>query len=204
VIADEILTGGGRTGRMWASGPLEPDLATVGKGITGGMPLAAIVGRRTVMDAWDAGGEARHATTFMAHPPAVAAARAALAEIRARDLPGEARAIGRALRGGLARIRRLHPAVGDVRGAGGLWGIDFVADRGSREPDAARAKAVAAGLAGRGYLALAGGRHGNVIVLTPPLTITDRQVAGFVAALDATLADPAASRATSDPRSGFQ
>lgn len=189
VVADEVLTGGGRTGRMWASGPLKPDLVTVGKGITGGMPLAAVVGRREVMAAWETGGEARHTTTFMAHPLAVAATRAALAEIRRRDLPARARTIGRALRRGLARIRRRHPAVGDARGAGGLWGIDLVADRGTREPDAPLAKAVAAGLATRGYLTLAGGRHGNVIALTPPLTITPRQLAGFLAALDATLAD---------------
>jgi 4-aminobutyrate aminotransferase-like enzyme len=189
VIADEVLTGGGRTGPMWASGPLDPDLVAVGKGIAGGMPLAALVGRRELMAAWEGEGEARHTTTFLAHPLAVAAARAALAEIRARELPRRARAIGRLLRAGLGGIRRRHPAVGDVRGAGALWGIDFVADRASREPDPALAGAVARRLAGRGYLALAGGPAGNVIALTPPLTITDRQIAGFLAALDASLAD---------------
>lgn len=197
IIADEVLTGGGRTGRMWASAPLEPDLVTVGKGITGGMPLAAVVGRPDVMAAWEAPGEARHTTTFMAHPLAVAATRAALAEIRRRDLPARARALGRTLRAGLRRIERRHPALGDARGAGGLWGIDVVADRESRTPDPAAAKGVAARLARRGYLALAGGRDGNVIALTPPLTITPRQVAGFLAALDAALAEHAGSRATS-------
>ena len=188
VVADEILTGGGRTGRMWASAPLEPDLAVVGKGITGGMPLAAVIGRSDVMASWESPGEARHTTTFMAHPLAVVGARAALAEIRRRDLPARARTIARAFRAGLEQIRR-HRAVGDARGAGGLWGIDLVADRASRAPDAPAARAVSAGLAARGYLALAGGRHGNVIVLTPPLTITARQIAGFLAALDDALAD---------------
>ena len=191
VVADEVLTGGGRTGRMWASGPLEPDLVAVGKGIAGGMPLGALVGRRELMAAWEETGEARHTTTFLAHPLAVAAARAALAEIRARDLPRRARAIGRLLRTGLAGVRRRHEAIGDARGAGALWGIELVTDRGTREPDAARAKATAAGLIARGYLALAGGRHGNVIALTPPVTITDRQIAGFLAALDAALGDHA-------------
>jgi 4-aminobutyrate aminotransferase-like enzyme len=189
VIADEVLTGGGRSGRMWASGPLEPDLVTVGKGITGGMPLAALVGRREVMAAWETEGEARHTTTFLAHPLAVAATRAALAEIRRRDLPARARAIGRALRAGFGGIQRRHRALGDARGVGGLWGLDLVVDRESREPDPALAKAVAAGLAGRGYLALAGGRHGNVISLTPPLTITPRQISGFLTALDAAFTD---------------
>ena len=191
VVADEIMTGGGRTGPMWASGPLEPDLALVGKGIGGGMPLAALVGRRELMAVWEGYGEARHTTTFLAHPLAVAAARAALVEIRARDLPRRARAIGRVLKAGLAGLRRRHEAVGDARGAGALWGIDVVADRATRAPDPARAKAVAQGLAARGYLALAGGRNGNVIALTPPLTITDRQIAGFLAALDASLSDHA-------------
>ncbi|HET6361275.1 MAG TPA: aminotransferase class III-fold pyridoxal phosphate-dependent enzyme, partial [Gemmatimonadota bacterium] len=191
VIADEVLTGGGRTGPMWASGPLKPDLVAVGKGIAGGMPLAALVGRRELMAAWEGEGEARHTTTFLAYPLAVAAARAALAEIRTRDLPGRARAIGRLLRAGLAGIVRRHASVGDARGAGALWGIEFVTDRATREPDAARSKAVAAGLAARGYLAFAGGTNGNVIALTPPLTITDRQIAGFLDSLDAALADRA-------------
>lgn len=191
VVADEVLTGGGRTGTLWASGPLEPDLVLIGKGIGGGMPLAALVGRREVMAAWEGEGEARHTTTFLAHPLAVVAARAALAEIRARDLPRRARAIGRLLRAGLDRMREEHEAVGDARGAGALWGIDLVADRATRAPDTARARAVAQGLAARGYLALAGGTNGNVIALTPPLTITDRQIAGFLAALDAALSDHA-------------
>jgi 4-aminobutyrate aminotransferase-like enzyme len=191
VIADEVLTGGGRTGSMWASRPLEPDLVAVGKGIAGGMPLAALVGRREHMAAWEGEGEARHTTTFLAHPLAVAAARAALAEIRARDLPRRARAIGRILKAGLERVRREHDPVGDVRGAGGLWAVDFVVDRATREPDPERARAVSRDLAARGYLALAGGRAGNVIPLTPPLTITDRQIAGFLAALDGSLSDHA-------------
>lgn len=184
VIADEILTGGGRTGRMWESGPLRPDLVTVGKGITGGTPLAAAIGKPDLMRVWEGDHEARHTTTFLGHPPAVAATRAALAEIARKDLPARARAIGRRLRAGLARIRRRHPAVGDVRGVGALWGIDFVVDPAGRDPDPNAAAEASAGLAGHGYLALAGGRHGNVIGLTPPAVVTDRQLDGFLEALD--------------------
>jgi 4-aminobutyrate aminotransferase/(S)-3-amino-2-methylpropionate transaminase len=203
VVADEILTGGGRTGRMWASGPLEPDLVTVGKGIAGGMPLAALVGRPDLVAEWEGPGEARHTTTFMAHPLAVAGARAALSEIRRRDLPARARAVGRALAAGLARIRRRHDAVGDVCGVGGLWGIDLVADPDTRRPDPAAAKAVSAALARRGYLALAGGRFGNVIGLTPPLVIAPRQVTGFLDALDEALAT-VADHATPSGAAAFQ
>ncbi|MGH7589289.1 MAG: aspartate aminotransferase family protein [Gemmatimonadota bacterium] len=187
IVADEILTGGGRTGREWASGPLKPDLATVGKGITGGMPLAAAIGRPALMKAWEGSGEARHAATYMANPVAVAASWAALAEIRRLKLPERARAIGRRLKAGLGKIRRRHPAIGDVRGAGALWGIDFVTDPSTREPDPHAAADASADLARRGYLALAGGRHGNVIVLTPPAVVTDRQLDGFLEALEATL-----------------
>jgi 4-aminobutyrate aminotransferase-like enzyme len=189
VIADEILTGGGRTGRWWAGRALAPDFVTVGKGITGGMPLAAVVGRRTLMEVWNAPGEARHTTTFLAHPPSVAATRAALAEIARRDLPARARAIGSRLRAGLRRIARRHHAIGDVRGIGALWGIDLVEGRDPLRPDASAAKRAAAALATRGYLALAGGRWGNVISLTPPVTIPDRQLDGFLAAFDEALAE---------------
>ncbi|HET6342828.1 MAG TPA: aminotransferase class III-fold pyridoxal phosphate-dependent enzyme [Gemmatimonadota bacterium] len=187
IVADEILTGGGRTGREWASGPLKPDLATVGKGITGGMPLAAVLGRPALMKAWESAGEARHAATYMANPVAVAATWAALAEIRRLELPARAQSIGRRLKSGLARIRQRHSAVGDVRGAGALWGIDFVTERATREPDPDTASEISAALARRGYLAMAGGRHGNVIVLTPPAVITDRQLDGFLEALEASL-----------------
>lgn len=194
VIADEILTGGGRTGREWASGPLKPDLATVGKGITGGMPLAATIGRPALMKAWKGAGEARHAATYMANPVAVAASWAALAEIRRLDLSARARAIGHRLKAGLARIQRRHPVIGDVRGAGAMWGIDFVTGPANREPDAGIATEASAALARRGYLALAGGRHGNVIILTPPAVITDRQLDGFLEALDTTLTQAASAK----------
>lgn len=189
VVADEILTGGGRTGRMWASGALDPDLVTVGKGITGGMPLAAVVGKREWMATWELPGEARHTTTFLAHPPAVAGTRAALEVIEREDLPARARAIGRLLETGLAGATAGREMVGEVRGVGGMWGVDFVRDPGSREPDPVAARRVSRGLARRGYLALAGGRHGNVLSLTPPLVVTDEQLEGAVGAVEETLAE---------------
>lgn len=193
VVADEILTGGGRTGRTWASGPLEPDLVTVGKGITGGLPIAALVGRPDLMAAWEGPGEARHTTTFLAHPLAVAGTRAALAAIARDDLPARARAIGARLQAGLSGIAERHPAVGEARGVGAMWGIDVVADPATRAPDPATAKGVSRGLAARGFLALPGGPDGNVLVWTPPLTITDAQLDAALAALDDTLADRSAA-----------
>ncbi len=184
VIADEILTGGGRTGRWWAGGPLKPDIVAIGKGIAGGLPLAATIGRRSLMRVWEGEGEARHAATFMAHPLAVAASRAALAEIARRDLPARARTIGQLMKRQLGRVARRHPAIGDVRGVGAMWGLDVIDDPVTRSPDDRIAKALSAALAERGYLALAGGAHGNVLSLTPPLTIGERQLEGFFPALD--------------------
>ncbi len=189
VIADEILTGGGRTGRWWAGGALKPDLVTIGKGIAGGLPLAATIGRRSVMQVWEGKGEARHAATFMAHPLAVTAARAALGEIARRDLPARARAIGKLTKRRIDRIARRHSTLGDVRGVGAMWGLDVIADPTTREPDPGVAKALSAALAERGYLALAGGPHGNVLSLTPPLTINERQLEGFFPALDDALTE---------------
>ncbi len=189
VIADEILTGGGRTGRWWAGGPLKPDVVAIGKGIAGGLPLAATIGRRSLMRVWEGGGEARHAATFMAHPLAVAASRAALAEIERRDLPARARTIGKLMKRHLGRVARRHATVGDVRGVGAMWGLDVIGDPVTRAPDAQSAKTLSAALAERGYLALAGGPHGNVISLTPPLTIGKRQLEEFFPALDDALAE---------------
>jgi 4-aminobutyrate aminotransferase/(S)-3-amino-2-methylpropionate transaminase len=189
VIADEILTGGGRTGRWWAGGPLKPDVVAIGKGITGGLPLAATIGRRSLMQVWEGKGEARHAATFMAHPLAVAASRAALAEIARRDLPARARKIGRLMKLRLGRIARRHATLGDVRGVGAMWGLDVIGDPVTRAPDAGVARAVSIALAQRGYLALAGGLHGNVLSLTPPLTISERQLEGFFPALDDALTE---------------
>ncbi len=189
VIADEILTGGGRTGRWWAGGPLKPDVVTIGKGIAGGLPLAATIGRRSLMRVWEGEGEARHAATFMAHPLAVAASRAALAEIARRDLPARARTIGKLMKRQLGRVARRHPIIGDVRGVGAMWGIDVIGDAVTGAPDNRIAKALSAGLAERGYLALAGGPYGNVLSLTPPLTISERQLEGFFPALDDAVAE---------------
>ena len=189
VIADEILTGGGRTGRWWAGGPLKPDLVTVGKGIAGGLPLAATIGRRSIMQVWEGKGEARHAATFMAHPLAVAASRATLAEIARRDLPAHARAVGKLMKRRLGRIAQQHVAIGDVRGVGAMWGLDVIGDPVTRASDPGVARALSGALAQRGYLALAGGPHSNVLSLTPPLTIGERQLEGFFSALDDALTD---------------
>ncbi|MFO7588336.1 MAG: aspartate aminotransferase family protein [Gemmatimonadota bacterium] len=192
LILDEIYTGLGRTGRRFAADHegVVPDLLCVGKALSGALPFAACLGPARVMDAWPrSGGEAKHTSTFLGNPLACAAALASLAEIERRGLAGRADTEG-------ARwIRRLrvmaedHPCVGEVRGRGLMIGLDLVRDRESREPDPERAgRAVTAALR-RGWILLAGGPDGNVLSLSPPLTIGRELLDRAVRTLDHVLRD---------------
>lgn len=171
-IADEILTGCGRTGTFFAvdAEGLRPDLLCCGKALGGGMPIAAVVGRRALLEAWRAPGEARHTATFVAHPLACAAALATLDLLADGSLLARARAVGERLAGELASAL---PAGVALRGRGALWGLELPT------PEAARRFVTA--LAGAGYLVLGGGPEGRLVELLPPLAITDRQLAAACA-----------------------
>jgi 4-aminobutyrate aminotransferase/(S)-3-amino-2-methylpropionate transaminase len=180
LIADEILTGCGRTGRWFAvdHDKVEPDLLCVGKALTGGMPLAAVVGREPVMAAWDDPGEARHAATFTAQPLACAAAVATLGVLRGDRLIARSASLGRTISAALDDWPERFRAVRGVRGRGALWGIEW--------QTAAAATAFAARLRRRGLLLLGGGEKGRVSELLPPLTITERQLEHGLSLLEAT------------------
>jgi len=168
-VADEILTGFGRTGALFAveREGVRPDLLCVGKALGGGLPIAATVGRRELMEAWRSAGEALHTGTFVAHPLACAAALATLDILDREGLVARARAIG-ARFDAAARDWRALPGVVEVRGAGALFGVELAT------PEAARA--LAARLRGAGVLVLAGGASGTVVELAPPLAITEAQL----------------------------
>ena len=175
LITDEIYTGLGRTGRWFACEHegVAPDLLCVGKALSGTLPIAACIGTRDVMDAWPtSGGEAMHTSTFLGNPLACAAAVASLGEIRRRELVERSAAEGdrwiAELRDSLGR----HPAVGDVRGRGLMIGIDLVTDPSSREPDPLLAGRVVVEALRGGWIVLAGGPAGNVISLSPPLSLS--------------------------------
>lgn len=169
VISDEVFVGFGRTG-FWfgvvAEG-LRPDLLVCGKALGGGSPIAAVVGRRTLMESWQTPGEALHTATFVAQPLACATALATLEVLEEDDLPARARELGSVVAARLEPWGR-YPAVSSVRGRGLLWALEMA--------DAAGAKALARNLLERGVLALAGGPEGRVLQLTPPLTISQRQL----------------------------
>lgn len=188
VISDEIFVGFGRTGRWFGvdADGVRPDLLVCGKALGGGLPLAAVVGRRELMARWSTPGEALHTATFVAHPLACAAALACLDVLEEEDLPARAAALGAVVADRLAPLCDRVPGIREVRGRGLLWALELA--------DATLAGTAVAGLRARGVLALAGGPEGRVLQLTPPLTITDRQLAIAMDLVEETLEDVATRR----------
>jgi 4-aminobutyrate aminotransferase-like enzyme len=185
LIADEIYTGFGRTGKWFAcehSG-VAPDLICLGKALTGGFPLSACVGRADLMDAaWPPSkGEALHTSTFLGNPVGCAMALAQIAEIERQKLPERSAQLGGFL---FAELQSKIPGGKfqiAVRGQGLMAGVELRRHDGS--PATAETFAAVKNLLQRGYIFLPEGEHGNVISFTPPLTITKLQLAKAVAAL---------------------
>lgn len=177
LVFDEIQCGFGRSGRMWAAEheDVAPDLMTVGKGIGGGLPLAAVLGRSELMTTWEPDAVS---STFLANALTAAAGCAAIDVLREEELVERSERLGATarerLQGGLAG----SPAVGDVRGRGLFLGLDL----GAEEPDPDLAVQAQRELRDRGVLVGRGGRYGNVLILAPPLVIEEEVLAG---ALDA-------------------
>ena len=189
LVLDEILTGGGRTGPFFACAAedVEPDLLCCGKALAGGLPFAAVLGRRDLLAAWPARGEALHTATFLAHPLACAAALATLRVLDDPDFVARAAALAAAIATGVEELATL-PAVRAVRGRGLLWGIEL---RDESLP-AGRAASWARRALGAGVLALPAGERGEVLELLPPAVLTLRQLAVAIAGLRRTA--PAAAR----------
>jgi 4-aminobutyrate aminotransferase-like enzyme len=181
MILDEIYTGYGRTGTMFACEheAVVPDILCIGKAIAGGVPFSAAIGRPAIIDAWPRSeGEALHTATFLGNPLACAAALAVLDEFeRGAIVAGVARRDPR-LRERLEKLRR-HATVTDVRGIGMLWAIEF-ADAGIAN------RVVHAGLQ-RGLILLQSGVEGTSITLAPPLNIEDDLLERAIALLDHTI-----------------
>ena len=173
LVFDEIQSGFGRTGRTWAGEHwrVTPDLMTVGKGIGGGLAVSAVIGRGSLMSHWTPGS---HTTTFMGNAVNLAAGRAAIDVLRDEGLADRSAALGARVLARVADELAPVPQVGDVRGLGLFIGIEIVADRESRTPDAARAAAIRRTAFERGVLLGGGGHHENVIKLCPPLTIDEQ------------------------------
>ena len=187
LIVDEVQTGFGRTGKMFAiehSAGVEPDILTMAKGIASGFPLGAFIAREPVSEAMQPGD---HLSTFGGNPVACAAAAANLDVIREEKLVENSRVRGGELLARFGRLAERSPIVGDVRGRGLMIGIELVTDRKTKEPAGARAKEVRAAMRERGILVGTGGPYGNVVRIQPPLSITADECDRVAGTLEAVL-----------------
>ena len=181
-VDDEVQSGIGRTGTMWAIEHyegVEPDLVVSGKSIGGGLPLAGVTGRAEVMDAVHVGGLGG---TFGGNPISCAAALAVLDIVSDESFLAEAAAHGEVLRGKLDALAARHSEIGEVRGLGPMLAFEFA----ERTPE--RAQAVVSAAFDRGLVLLSCGLYGNVIRLLPPLTIGAEDLEEGLAILEESLA----------------
>jgi adenosylmethionine-8-amino-7-oxononanoate aminotransferase len=197
LIADEVLTGAGRTGTWSAMEPYGavPDIMILGKGIAGGYaPLSAVVAPRRIVDALARGsGSFLHAQTFSHHPTLCAAGVATVRYLRKHQLIDRCREMGRVFHQELRRLTRF-PCIGDVRGRGLLAGIEFVRDAATRKPWPPAAKfadtfagtALELGLVVWPNSGQLEDGTGDLVMLAPPFTITEGQIAEMVRILEQT------------------
>jgi 4-aminobutyrate aminotransferase len=176
LIADEVQSGYGRTGRMWAfeHAGIVPDVVALAKAIANGLPLSALVTRRDLQERW---GRGAHGTTYGGNPVACAAGLAVLATIRSEGLVENAAVRGVELTAGLQRLKAEDDRIGDVRGPGLMIGMELVRDERSREPDGELTEALLAGCADEGLLVLSCGRSHNVIRFIAPLDVSAAEIA---------------------------
>ena len=190
LIADEVQTGFGRTGKLFAMEHtgVVPDILIAAKSIAGGLPLSSITGRAEVMDAAGVGGLGG---TFGGNPVALAAAHAVLDLMEDGAILERAVAIGRAFVSRAAGWREKYPIVGDVRGIGAMWGAELVKDRASRTPAKDETAAVSRKCYERGLVTITAGTYGNVIRTLMPLVIRDDELAEGMDVLERALAEVA-------------
>ena len=182
LIFDEIQSGVGRTGKMWAAEHygVEPDIFLSAKGLGSGLPIGAIVAKEKVMT-WPQGS---HGTTFGGNPVCCAAALATL-DLVESELAENAARMGERLLAGLRELQKRHDCIGDVRGVGLMIGVEFVKDRASREPDGELVGKLEQAAFRKGLLLLSCGK--SVIRVAPPLVLSAYDVDTGLQILDETL-----------------
>jgi 4-aminobutyrate aminotransferase/(S)-3-amino-2-methylpropionate transaminase len=197
-IADEIQTGFGRTGKLFASEHygLVPDLITTAKSLAGGLPLAAVTGRADVLDAPHVGGLGG---TYGGNPLACAAALAVLDAMEAERIPERARHSGERVAARFREWGERYPCIGDVRGLGAMVGMELVTDRDSRSPDKALTTRLLTAALERGLILLSAGTYGNTVRVLAPLTAEDAVIEEGLAVLEESLAAVVGSPALAEP-----
>ncbi len=172
LIADEIQTGFGRTGKLFACEhyDLVPDIIVTAKSLAGGLPLAAITGRAELMEVGHVGGLGG---TYGGNPLACAAALAVLDVMEEDHLAARGVVVGDRIRARFLEWQRRYPEIGDVRGLGGMVAMELVKDPATKEPAKELTGKVTAEALKRGLLLLTAGTYGNVIRVLVPLTVED-------------------------------
>jgi 4-aminobutyrate aminotransferase / (S)-3-amino-2-methylpropionate transaminase / 5-aminovalerate transaminase len=175
LVVDEVQTGFGRTGTMFAIEQygIEPDLITVAKSIAGGLPLSGVIGKAAIMDA---PGDSAIGGTYVGNPVAQAAALAVLDVFEEEGLVERAGEIGRLVRERMLAWHQRRDAIGDVRGLGAMLAIELVRDGATKEPAPELATRVVERALERGLLLLKSGIYANCIRVLVPLVITDAQL----------------------------
>jgi 4-aminobutyrate aminotransferase/(S)-3-amino-2-methylpropionate transaminase len=174
-VVDEVQTGFGRTGRMFATDHygIEADLMTVAKSIAAGLPLSGVIGAAEIMDA---PGDSAIGGTYVGNPVAQAAALAVLDVIEEEGIVERAAELGESMRRHMLGWQERFPAIGDVRGLGAMLAIELVADRETKHPAPDLASAVVTEAASRGLLLLKAGIYSNCIRVLSPLTLSDEEL----------------------------
>jgi 4-aminobutyrate aminotransferase/(S)-3-amino-2-methylpropionate transaminase len=185
-IADEVQSGFGRTGKMFASEyyGIEPDIIVSAKSMGGGLPLAAITGRAEIMDAPGPGGLGG---TFAGNPLSCAAALAVLELFETENLLGRANELGRHFQKRAQEWQKRWPIVGDVRGLGGMQAIELVKSRETREPAPDETNQITRYCYEHGLITVTAGSYSNVIRVLVPLVVTAAQMDEGLDVLEAAL-----------------
>ena len=175
MVVDEVQTGFGRTGKLFAIEHygIEPDLITIAKSIAMGLPLSGVIGKAAIMDA---PGDSAIGGTYVGNPVAQAAALAVLDVIEEDDLSARATELGETVRARMESWRERFPQIGDVRGLGAMLAIELVRDRETKEPDPDTAQAVVEEASRNGLLLLKSGIYSNCIRVLSPLTLSDAEL----------------------------
>ncbi len=190
-VADEVQSGTGRTGPVWAIEHygVEPDLVVSGKSLGGGLPLAGVTGTAEIMDAVEPGGLGG---TFGGNPVACAAALAVLDEVASDKWRARADELTHLIESRLVEIQGRNDYFGEVRGLGPMQAVELVQDKGSKEPAPELAKATTAAAREHGLLLLSCGTYGNVIRILVPLVISDEDLSQGLDILERALGDAGA------------
>ncbi len=198
-IADEVQSGFGRTGTMFASERygIVPDILVSAKSIAAGLPLAAVTGRAEIMDAPAVGGLGG---TYGGNPLACAAALAAIETMERENLPARAEKLGERFESRARDWKKRWPLIGDVRGLGAMRALELVRSRDSREPAKEETEEVLRHCRERGLILLSAGTYGNVLRVLVPLVVTDDQFDEGLDVLEASLAIVAESQVELAPR----